>query len=117
MLCLSAGCGIHLYTGSLMKRSHDECVDAIKKRCIDRLSVKRKLTFSSGENKKIKTEYHQGLHDGKKITEEACYYFFTYSYNARIREEVEKPVTDLTEYYERIISELQSPGHGSHWVY
>ena len=100
-----------------MKRSHDECVEAIKKRCIERLSVKRKLTFSSCDNKKIKTDYHQGLHDGKKITEEACYYFFTYSYNALIRTEVDRAVKDIKEHYERIIFELQSPGHGSHWVY
>lgn len=100
-----------------MKRKSDECVEVIKKKCIERLSVKRTLSFDTSDNKKIKTDYHQGMADGKKITEEACYYFFTYSYNALIRDEVERAVTDIKEYYERIISDLQSAGHGAHWIY
>lgn len=100
-----------------MKRAHDECVDTIKRRCIDRLSVKRKISFYPSDEKRIKTDYHQGLVDGKRITEDACYYFFTYSYNSLIQREVEKAVSEIKQHYETVIQELETKGYQSIWIY
>lgn len=100
-----------------MKRSHDECVEGIKRRCIDRLSVKRKLVLYPEDPKKTKTDYNQGLFDGKKMAEDACYYFFTYSYNGLIKTEVERAVNEIRQLYESIISELEVTGKGTLWVY
>ena len=55
--------------------------------------------------------------DGKKMTEDACYYFFTYSYNSLIQREVEKAVSDIKQHYETVIQELETKGHQSIWVY
>ena len=100
-----------------MKRGHDECVDNIKRRCIERLSVKRKLSFYPNEEKRTKTDYHQGLMDGKKMTEEACYYFFTYSYNSLIQREVDQAVEEIKQHYENLLIELETKGYQSIWVY
>ncbi len=100
-----------------MKRFHDESIEGIKKRCIDRLSVKRKISFYPNEEKRQKTDYHQGLMDGKKMTEEACYYFFTYSYNSLIQVEVEKAVNEIKDHYERAIQEMEKKSYQSMWIY
>ena len=78
-------------------------IENITKRCVDRLSVRRKITFYKTDDKNINTDYHRGLMDGKKITEEACYFFFTYSYNLHVKEEIKTLVKNITEYYEKII--------------
>ena len=100
-----------------MKRGCDECVENIKKRCIERLSVKRKISFYHNDEKRVKTDYHQGLMDGKKMTEDACYYFFTYSYNSLIQREVEKAVSEIKQHYENVIQDLETKGYKSIWIY
>tara|TARA_Y100000768_G_scaffold381578_1_gene360484 strand:- start:7191 stop:7493 length:303 start_codon:yes stop_codon:yes gene_type:complete len=100
-----------------MKRARDDCVDAIKYRCIERLSLKRKITFYDSANKRRKTDYEKGIDDGRKATEDACYYFFTYSYNYKVKCEVENAVKEIKEFYERILQDLEKNGHNTLWLY
>ena len=97
-----------------MQRWHDESIDNIKRKCIERLSVKRKISFYSDDVNKIKTDYHQGLIDGKQITEDACYYFFTYSYNSLIQREVENAVREIKKHYENLIQQMHIKGQSQY---
>ena len=102
-----------------MKRAYvDESVTQIKRRCIERLSVKRKLSFGHDDAlKKKKGEYYQGLMDGREMTENALYYFFAYNYNHAVQTEVSKAVDEVRKIYESVILSLEKGEPGVHWIY
>ena len=102
-----------------MKRVHqDEHVERIKRRCIERLSIKRKLpTQMDNPPQKRKCEYHRGFDDGKNISEEKWYSFFKDSYNTTLKEEIEKAISEIKSFYESRIHDMGMQSHNTQWVF
>ena len=101
-----------------MKRGYEGEIEGIKRRCIDSLQIKRKLKISPGlDTKRSRDEYHRGLYDGQNINEEGWYYYFLYSYNIRLKTEIEKAVSEIKKVYESQLDQLQNAKQGTLWVY
>ena len=100
-----------------MKRCHAEDMDGIKRRCVEKLSVKRKLSLHPKDVPVVMSEYEKGIYDGKRMAEDAFYYYFTYYYNSLIKTEVDSAVDQIKDLYENIIASLNNKGQGLQWVH
>ena len=90
----------------LSMQRQDDYIKKKKKYYIQKLYIKQKFSFFGGEDRK-QTDYNRGLIDGRNISSEGVYYYFTYIYNPMLERVIDDLVKDIEIYYERIYKRPQ----------
>ena len=102
-----------------MKRQIPNEVEAIKRRCIERVTIKRSRNAQNDNDttpKRSKMEtYEDGLRDGKKAWEE-CFNVQSFMYNLKLIEELGKAFQHVSEFYEKEIEKLTNKSSDISWV-